>query len=72
MYIFENNLEYFKFSAHAAIKCRTGAGASAGSHDAGKTINYSDCEEGVTQCKLSGKTALGKFIFWDIFCFNYT
>jgi len=46
-------------SAHAAIQCRTGAGVSAGSHDAGKTINYSDCDEGVTQCKLSGKKAVG-------------
>jgi len=41
-------------SAHAAIQCRAGAGASAGSHDAKATINYKDCDEGVTQCMLTG------------------
>jgi len=50
-------------SAHAAIKCRTGAGVSAGKHDAKATINYSDCEEGVTQCKLSGKKAFGAAVY---------
>jgi hypothetical protein len=65
--MFENNPECFKFSAHAAIQCRTGAGVSAGKHDAKATVNYSDCAEGVTQCKLSGKKALGKFIFFGIF-----
>ena len=46
------------------IQCRTGAGVSAGSHDAKANIKYKDCGEGVTQCKLSGKTAFGKFIFF--------
>jgi len=50
-------------SAHAAIKCRTGVGASAGKHDAKATINYSDCDEGVTQCKLSGVKGLGVAAF---------
>ena len=67
MCMFENNQEYFKFSVHAGIQCRTGAGVSAGKHDAKATINYSDCAEGVYQCKLSGKKALGKFIFFGIF-----
>ena len=65
--MFENNQEYFKFSVHAGIQCRTGAGVSAGKHDAKATINYSDCAEGVNQCKLSGKKALGKFIIFGIF-----
>ena len=60
--MFENNQEYFKFSVHAGIQCRTGAGVSAGKHDAKATINYSDCAEGVTQCKLSGVKAGSKFI----------
>merc|ERR1711935_426912 len=51
-------------SAHATtIKCRTGAGASAGKHDANLDINLTDCEEGVTQCKLSGLTAGGLSAF---------
>ena len=60
MCIFENNPEYFNFSAHAAIQCRAGAGVSAGKHDAKATINYKDCDEGVTQCKLSGVKAGSK------------
>merc|ERR1712021_149325 len=51
-------------SAHATtIKCRSGAGVSAGSHDAKANINWTDCEEGVTQCKLSGLTAKGLSAF---------
>ena len=48
------------------IQCRTGAGVSAGKHDANASIRYKDCKEGVTQCKLSGKKAFGKFIFFGI------
>ena len=56
-------ITYFKFSAHATtIQCRTGAGASAGNSDANLIINYKDCDEGVTQCKLSGGKVFGKFI----------
>merc|ERR1712008_667175 len=43
--------------------CQTGAGASAGKHDANLDINLTDCEEGVTQCKLSGLTAGGLSAF---------
>ena len=51
------------------IQCRTGAGVSAGKHDANASIRYKTCKPGVTQCKLSGKKAFGKFIFFfDIFC----
>ena len=67
--MFENNQEYSKFSVHAGIQCRTGAGVSAGKHDANASIRYKTCKPGVTQCKLSGKKAFGKFIFFfDIFC----
>merc|ERR1712008_14823 len=50
-------------SAHAAIKCRTGLGGSAGEKDAKVDINLTDCEEGVTQCKLSGLAAKGLAAF---------
>ena len=48
------------------IECRTGAGVSVGKHDA-KATKYKKCEEGVTQCKLSGGKVLGKFIFFGYF-----
>ena len=47
---------------NSSIECRTGAGVSAGKHDAKATVKYTKCDEGVTQCKLSGGKALGKFI----------